>query len=96
MKIAGGLVGKNQLGIGDDSSSDSDQLLLPAGELVRVEVFLADDLKAEEWLSGGSFGAPSVPCLMSVEGSEAVDAALIPQPLGVPAIIASLPQCRTT
>src|SRR5689334_12064253 len=48
MQVAGGLVGEKQLGIADDSTRHADQLLLSAGELVRIKVFLADDLEAVE------------------------------------------------
>ena len=46
MQIAGGLVRQNHLGIGDDRACDADQLLLPARELIREQVLLADHLEA--------------------------------------------------
>ncbi len=48
MEAAGWLIGENELGITDDGASDSDELLLTAGELVWVESFLADDLETVE------------------------------------------------
>ena len=40
MEIAGRLVGKYKLRTGDDGPRNSDQLLLPPGQLVGVEVLL--------------------------------------------------------
>ena len=46
MQIAGRLVRQNQPRAGDHGARDSDQLLLAAGELVWIKVFLADNLEA--------------------------------------------------
>src|ERR1700738_417187 len=48
MKIAGGFVRENQLGILDDRARDADKLLLTAGKLVGEEIFFADDVEAVE------------------------------------------------
>ena len=48
MQIAGGLVRQNQLGITCDCARHAHQLLLSAGKLVGIEIFLADNLKAIE------------------------------------------------
>ena len=46
MQTAGGFICQDQLWFGDDRSRDCHQLLLSAGELVRVEVFLGHDVKS--------------------------------------------------
>src|SRR5207249_1901869 len=48
VEVTGRLVRKDDLGIRDDRARHADQLLLAARELIRVEIFLADDLKAIE------------------------------------------------
>ncbi len=48
MQIAGGLVGQDQFRISDHGARHRDQLLLPAGQLARVEIALADDVEAVE------------------------------------------------
>jgi len=46
VEVAGGLVGQEELGVGDDGPRDADQLLLPAGELAGEQVLLAHDAEA--------------------------------------------------
>ena len=46
MKIAGRLVGENDLRIRDDRARDAHELLLAAGELIGIEVFFSDDLES--------------------------------------------------
>ena len=48
VKIAGGLIGQDELGILDDRARDADELLLAAGELTGEEIFFADDIEAVE------------------------------------------------
>ena len=48
VQVAGRLVGEDDLRVGDDRARDGDELLLAAGELVRIEVLLADDVEAIE------------------------------------------------
>src|SRR5262245_23429263 len=48
MEISCRLVGEEHLRVPDHSPGDRDELLLAAGELVRVEVFLTDDLEPVE------------------------------------------------
>src|ERR1035438_5784805 len=48
MEVAGGLVGQDQARAGDQRTRDRDQLLLSAGQLGRVKVFLCDDMEAIE------------------------------------------------
>src|SRR5205085_5607333 len=48
MEVAGGLVREYELRAVYDGARERDELLLTAGELIRVEVFLADDLEAVE------------------------------------------------
>src|SRR5213593_1285906 len=45
VKVAGRLVCQKQPRFGDDGTSNSDELLLTAGKLVGIEIFLGDDLK---------------------------------------------------
>jgi hypothetical protein len=45
VQIAGGLVGQNQFRTGDHGARHGDQLLLSAGQLIRVQIFLADNVK---------------------------------------------------
>src|SRR6185436_13615653 len=45
MQVSGRLIGEDHPGTGNYRARDSNQLLLPAGELVRIEILLADDLK---------------------------------------------------
>ena len=46
VQAAGGFVGENQLGLSNHGAGNGDELLLSAGELVRIQRFLADDLEA--------------------------------------------------
>ena len=48
VQVAGRLVGQDDRRIGDHGAGDRHQLLLSAGELVRIEVLLADDVEAVE------------------------------------------------
>ena len=48
VQVAGRLVGEDDLRVGDHRARDADELLLAARELVRIEILLADDLKAVE------------------------------------------------
>jgi hypothetical protein len=48
VQIAGGLIGKNEFGILDDGTGDTDQLLLPARKLIGKQIFLGDDVEAIE------------------------------------------------
>ena len=48
VQIAGGLVGQDERGLGDQRARHADKLLLAAGELIGIEVFFPDDLKAVE------------------------------------------------
>ena len=48
MQIAGGFVGQQQRRLVDDRPGNADQLLLPAGELIGIQVLLGDDLKMVE------------------------------------------------
>src|ERR1041384_422896 len=45
VQVAGRLVGQNELRLGPDAASNPDELLLPAGELVGVEILLPHDLE---------------------------------------------------
>src|SRR5690606_36027137 len=48
VQAAGRLVGQHDARVRDDRPRDGDLLLLPAGELSRVEILLADDLESVE------------------------------------------------
>src|SRR5436190_15351280 len=48
VEVAGGFVGENQPGAGDDGTSDAHELLLTAGQLAGIQILLADNLKAIE------------------------------------------------
>ena len=50
MQVAGRLVGEDELRLRDHRARDTDELLLPAGELARIEVLLRDDLEAVQRL----------------------------------------------
>src|SRR5438105_10857969 len=45
MQISGGFVREKKFRLGDDGAGDADELLLAAGKLPRIQIFLADDLK---------------------------------------------------
>ena len=62
VEVAGRLVGEQQLRLGDERPGNADELLLAAGELVREEVLLADDLEAVERVGHdrGALGALDV------------------------------------
>ena len=45
MKVTGGLVREDHLRVGDDRAGDAHQLLLPAGQLIRIQILLSHDLK---------------------------------------------------
>src|ERR1051325_505947 len=51
VQVAGGLISQNQSRFGDDGASDSDELLLAAGELRWKQVLFADDAKPIEHVS---------------------------------------------
>ena len=63
VEIAGGLVGQDQPGVGDDGARDRHELLLSPRELVGIEVFLADNLKAIQDVRHNGFAlvSPDVP-----------------------------------
>jgi hypothetical protein len=63
MEISGGLVGEEQLRVGDQGPRHADELLLAARKLIRKEVLLADDLEAVERVRDerGALGAFDVP-----------------------------------
>ena len=46
VKIAGRFVGQDQLRVRDHRPGDADQLLLPAGELARIQILFPDDVKS--------------------------------------------------
>ena len=48
VQIAGRFVGEQQGGAVDDGTGNTNQLLLAAGELARVQVFFADDAETIE------------------------------------------------
>jgi hypothetical protein len=48
VQVAGWFVGQDELRFGNDRARDADQLLLPPGELPRVEIFFSDDREAIE------------------------------------------------
>src|SRR5437763_9368112 len=48
MKVAGWLVGQNQLGIASHSTRHAHQLLLSAGKLIGIQIFFSDNLEAVE------------------------------------------------
>src|SRR5437763_17048195 len=54
MQIAGRLVGEDEFRIGDNGARDGDELLLSTGELIREEVFLADDAETIQHVSDDS------------------------------------------
>src|SRR6266850_8508666 len=45
MQVSGRLIGKDELRVENHGAGHADELLLPAGELVREEIFLADNVK---------------------------------------------------
>ena len=55
VQVACRLVGQNHLRAGDDGARHGDELLLAAGQLVRVEVLLADDLKPVQHVAHDAF-----------------------------------------
>ena len=48
VQVARRFVGENHLWVGDDCAGNAHQLLLPARELVRIEIFFSDDLESIE------------------------------------------------
>ena len=60
VKIAGRLIGEDQLRIGDQGARHADQLLLAAGKLIREEILLADHLETVEHVADDA-----VPVLLS-------------------------------
>ena len=52
VEIAGGFVGEDDFGVGDDGAGDGDALLLAAGELVGVVVFFFFEVEAVESFGG--------------------------------------------
>lgn len=50
MQVTGWLIGQNELGLRNDGTCDTDQLLLAAGQLAREQIFLGDNLKTVEHL----------------------------------------------
>src|SRR5438874_13356417 len=50
MEIARWLVSQNNIRVSDDGPGDTDELLLAAGELAWVEIFLRHDLKSVEYI----------------------------------------------
>ena len=60
VEVAGGLVGDEHIGLGDECTGKSDSLLLPAGELVRpVAQTLAQPEQVDHAVEDATIGLPS-------------------------------------